>query len=159
MTCSTPLGRNSRIEGERRRDVALERLAIHREAIVRRGQRALLELLLEGRPTVNADDVRAAVELPSGVDARCLGSVPRPLATAGIITPAGYIRSCRPERHASPIQNWRLVNTLAARRWLDSHPDESLAQEERPPAGTDERSKASTTLPPGKGVEGNGQTL
>ena len=61
--------------------------------------------------------------LPEGLDARCLGAVPIGLARAGIIRSAGYVRSGRPERHASPIQLWTLADRAAAIAWLRAHPE------------------------------------
>ncbi|MCQ8205440.1 hypothetical protein NP569_24435, partial [Vibrio parahaemolyticus] len=52
--------------------------------------------------TATADDVRDAVELPPGVDPRCLGAVPGELADAGIIRATGYVRTTRPAAHARP---------------------------------------------------------
>ena len=62
------------------------------KAIVERGRRVLLLRLL-GSPTATADDVRQALDLPEGLDARCSGAVPIGLARAGIIRSAGYVRS------------------------------------------------------------------
>lgn len=109
-------------EGERRKADVLADLAARREVIVRRGRRAMLQrLLLEGQAT--SDDVRAAVELPDGVDGRCLGAVPGPLAAARIIALGGYTKTARPERHASVIGRWVLADADAARRWLAENPD------------------------------------
>ena len=81
----------------------------------------LLRLLDAG--TATADDVRAAVELPDGIDPRCLGAVPGPLADAGIIRRADYRPSSRPERHASIIAIWALADRAAALAWLAVHPE------------------------------------
>ena len=109
-------------EGERRRDAAHALLAAHRAVYVRRGRRALLEqLLLSG--TASADDVRALVRLPDGIDPRCLGPVPGPLRRARIIRRADYMPSHRPERHASIIAVWQLADRAAACDWLGAHPD------------------------------------
>ena len=62
-------------EGERRKLDALALLSAHREAVIRRAQRALLTVLLEtGSATV--DDVRELVELPPGVGPKCFGAAP-----------------------------------------------------------------------------------
>ena len=109
-------------EGERRRDERLATLEARRAVIVRRGRRALLaKVLADG--TATADDVRAAIALPDGVDPRCLGAVPGPLAAAGLIALDGYQRAARPERHASVIARWRLADADAARLWLTANPD------------------------------------
>lgn len=103
-----------------------EKLNIYEEnrgVYVNRGRRALLIRLLE-ICTATADDVYSAVELPAEIDPRCLGSVPGPLARAKIIHPAGFVKSNRPERHASYIQRWELTDQEAARQWLQDHPDQ-----------------------------------
>lgn len=108
-------------EGERLKDVALSLLSARREALIRLGRRALLNTLLE-RGTATADDVRAAVEVPEGVDPKALGAVPGELATAGIIRRDGYVRTCRPEAHARPVSIWRMADASKAERWLATHP-------------------------------------
>jgi hypothetical protein len=90
--------------------------------LVRRGRRALLlRLLAAGVAT--ADDVRAAVELPPGVNPKLFGAVPRPLAEAGIIRPAGYTTTDRPPGHGHTIRRWALADRVAALAWLAAHPD------------------------------------
>ena len=108
-------------EGERRKENTLATFEARRETIVIAGRRVLLLRLLES-PTATADDVREALELPTGLDARCLGAVPSGLARAGIIRSAGYVRSERPERHASPIQVWTLADHAGAIAWLRTIP-------------------------------------
>ena len=108
--------------GERHKAEAFDVLAATREVYINRGRRALLLRLLEvGSAT--ADDVRAAVELPEDIDPRCLGVVPNPLATAKIIEAVGFAKSARPNRHASYIQVWTLLDRKAAVDWLAFHPD------------------------------------
>ena len=109
-------------EGERLKADALTLLEAHREVYVRRGRRAMLEALLHNG-TATADDVRSAIDLPPGMDPRCLGSVPGVLAYAKIIRAAGFVRSARPERHASWLQVWELADRATAERWLRDHPD------------------------------------
>ncbi len=116
---SPPAGRH---EGERRKREALALLEARRRVYVRRGRRALLRrLLVVGSAT--ADDVRAAVELPTGLNAKLFGAVPGPLAEAGIIQPAGFVKTKRPEGHARPVQLWQLADRAAALSWLAAHPD------------------------------------
>lgn len=111
-----------RDEGEAKKQDRLALLRERRAGYVRCGQRALLTCLLD-KTTATADDVRQAVDLPSHVDARCLGAVPGPLAKAGIIRSLGYTKSLRPERHASPILVWMLADRAAALGWLVANPD------------------------------------
>jgi hypothetical protein len=115
--------RSGMTEGEKQKADALALLEARRKVYVRRGRRALLSAMLAGDGTASADDVYAAVELSPGIDPRCLGSVPGRLAYDHIIRPAGFIRSARPERHASYIQVWELADHAAAERWLLDHPD------------------------------------
>lgn len=108
--------------GEQRKLDVLATLEARREPIVQLGRRALLLKLLESPgATATADDVRDAVRLPAGVDPRCLVAVPGTLARAGIIRGAGFIKSSRPERHASYIAAWELADRRAAEAWLRSH--------------------------------------
>lgn len=109
-------------EGERRRDAAHDLLRTRRAVFVRRGQRALLLRLLHAG-TATADDVAAAVTLPPDIDGRCLGAAPGPLVRLGLVELAGYERSSRPHRHASPQAVWKLRDRDGAAQWLDAHPD------------------------------------
>jgi hypothetical protein len=109
-------------EGERRRDAALTLLESQRAVLIRRARRAfLLRLLAVGSAT--ADDVRAAVELPSGIDPNLFGCVPSLFARLGIVAFAGFDTSRRPARHAGLNRVWELIDPPAALRWLADHPD------------------------------------
>lgn len=110
-------------EGDRRKRQALANLSARRGPVVTQGRRVMLRLLLDGQPTVTADDVRESVHSVAGVDPRCFGAVPGELARAGIIRAAGYMRSTRPEAHARPVCVWELVDREAAQRWLRLHPE------------------------------------
>lgn len=101
---------------------AMAVLAVQREAVVRRGQRALLTALLS-LGTATADEVRDAVDLPDGIDPVCLGAVPLALVRAGIIRRAGFTPTCRPMAHARPLTVWTLADQAAAERWLLAHPE------------------------------------
>ncbi len=113
---------NGRADGERRKLGAHAVLEAHREAIILRGRRALLDALLT-RDTASADDVRAGVELPAGIDPVCLGAVPGPLARARIIRADGFAKTCRAIGHARPVTRWALLDRTAAIAWLRDHPD------------------------------------
>jgi hypothetical protein len=114
---------HERNEGERRKQDVLQTLAAHREAYVNRGRRVLLERLLS-HGLATADDVRRAVELPGKIDPRCLGSVPGPLARAGIIRCTGSTKTKRAKAHARKIEVWALADRAAALAWLAAHPDQ-----------------------------------
>src|SRR5262249_45353410 len=92
-----------------------------RRVYVRRGRRALLARLLAAG-TATADDVRAAVELPPGLNPTLFGTVPGQLAEAGIIRAAGFVPTARPQGHARPVQLWQLTDRTAAVAWLAAHP-------------------------------------
>ncbi|MHB1035741.1 MAG: hypothetical protein ACYC35_12925 [Pirellulales bacterium] len=102
---------------------ALADLEARRGVYVLRARRAMLSAMILGDGTANADDVRADLDLPKAIDARCLGSVPTLLARLGIIEAAGFVRSERPERHASYIQVWKLANRPKAIAWLADNLD------------------------------------
>jgi len=108
--------------GERRKERILNDLAIRREVYVNRARRALLKKILrEG--VACADDVYGDAGIPEGIDPRCLGTVPGPLARLGIIRRTDFAKSNRPERHASFISRWSLANPAKASQWLATHPD------------------------------------
>lgn len=111
-----------RAEGEWRKADRLDLLEARRQIYIHRGRRALLLRLLECG-TATADDVRAAVELPPGINAKLFGAVPTPLAKAGLICSAGFARTSRATAHARPVTEWALVDRDAATRWLTTHAD------------------------------------
>jgi len=112
---------DSRRDGERRKDAAFVLLEVRRECYVREARRALLEVLL-ANGVATADDVRARVELPKGINPKAFGAVPSVLARVGIIRRDGFTRSTRPQAHARPVSIWKLADAVAAKRWLASHP-------------------------------------
>ncbi len=109
-------------EGERRKQDAFVTLSAHREAVIRRAQRALLIVLLETGSAM-ADDVRKLVALPPTIGPKVFGAVPLPLARAGIIRADGFSKTCRPVGHARPVTLWALADRAAAVQWLADHPD------------------------------------
>ncbi len=115
------------IDGDTLKQNALKLLEAERRELALEGRRALLNALLK-RGIATADEVYAGVELPPGVDPRCLGAVPGPLVKRGIITSLGYTKSKRPGRHASPVQMWQLKDRTAALAWLATHSREQEAQ-------------------------------
>ena len=115
-------GQRGPTEGEARKHERPTLLRERRAIYVRRSQRALLARLLDAE-TATADDVYESVELPPSIDSRCLGAVTGSLARAGVIRSPGYVKSARPERHASPIQVWTLADRAAAAAWLGANPD------------------------------------
>ncbi|TWT37013.1 hypothetical protein KOR34_19590 [Posidoniimonas corsicana] len=117
----TPRNRDQRPpEGERRKDAALLLLEARRESYVRQARRVLLEILLrDGIATM--DDVRAAVELPDGVNPKLFGAVPTVLARAGVIRRDDWVPTRRAEAHARRLTRWRLADVRKAERWLAAH--------------------------------------
>lgn len=110
------------LDGAERRDAALDLLRERRAVLVRRGARLLAGRLLEFG-TATLDDIAAELETPPDLDRRLVGAVPATLAKAGVAALAGYVRSTRPERHASVLAVWRLADRAAAVAWLADHPD------------------------------------
>src|SRR5262249_44911802 len=111
-----------RLEGERLKLAAHTLLEARREVYVRRGRRALLLQLLDAG-TATADDVRAVVELPPGLNPKLFGAVPRPLAKAGMIRAVGHVPTSRKEGHGRPVMRWQLADRDAALAWLGVNPD------------------------------------
>jgi len=109
-------------EGERRRDAALDLLRDRRAALVRHGARLLASRLLDAG-TATMDDIAPELETPPDLDRRLVGAIPSTLAKAGVAALTGYVRSTRPERHASVLGVWRLADRDAALAWLDANPD------------------------------------
>jgi hypothetical protein len=109
-------------EGEHRRDAALDLLRERRAALVRRGARLLAARLLHCG-TATMDDIAAELETPPDLDRRLVGAIPSTLAKAGVAALAGYVRSARPERHASVLAVWQLTDADAALAWLAENPD------------------------------------
>jgi hypothetical protein len=114
---------------------ALALLVNHRQAVIRRAQRALLTVLIE-TGSATADDVRALVELPVGVGPKCFGAAPGRLARAKIIRPAGFTKTARPVGHARPVTVWELADRDRALRWLRDHPDLPDPEESEAVAGS-----------------------
>lgn len=110
------------LDGEARKWAAHHLLACTRERVVRRARRALLMHLL-AHGTATADDVRAVVELPPGLNPKAFGAVPGPLAEAGIIRAAGFAKTARATGRARPVTVWRLADAAAATVWLLANPE------------------------------------
>ncbi len=101
-------------------------LALHdarRPALLRAARRfVLLKLLADPGTPVTADDVRAAVELPPGVNPKAFGATFSPLALAGIVRAAGHAKSARKSAHARLVTIWRLNDAAKALAWLRDNP-------------------------------------
>jgi hypothetical protein len=126
-----------RADGERAKASALALLEARREVFILRGRRALLTAMLTGDGTATADDVRAAVDLPADMDPRCLGTVPGRLGYDRIIRAAGFVRSGRPQRHASYIQRWALADRGSSRLTRPGRPGRRRARLSLPSQRTD----------------------
>jgi hypothetical protein len=109
-------------DGDSRRDAALELLREYRAMLVRRVQRAYLELLLDAGPSTT-DPVRDAVPIPAGTDPRLVGAAVRHLAELDLIHRAGLSRSRRPEAHGRDLPIWAVSCRAAALAWLADHPE------------------------------------
>lgn len=111
-----------RLEGERRRDLALELLRLHRAALTRRLQRAFLTHLLSHGPDTS-DAVRFAVPMPPGIRPCCVGGAVRGLATLRLIHKLRRAQSVRPEAHGRDLPEWEVTDCAAAADWLAVHPE------------------------------------
>jgi hypothetical protein len=111
-----------RAEGERRRDTALALLRDRRAVLVRRFQRAYLDLLLTCGPST-CDPVRDMVPIPPGLDPRLIGAAVRALGEWGLTRRAGLTRSVRPEAHGRDLAVWGIADRAAALAWLARHPE------------------------------------
>jgi len=107
--------------GETRRDAALNLLADRRPVLVRDIRRAAVRLALTG-DTFTADDLRAAVDIPDGINPVVVGSAVRALAVAKIIRKDGSRNSKRKRAHARPNAVWTLADRAAAVAWLAANP-------------------------------------
>lgn len=112
----------TRDTGERRKQHALFRLEATRARLIQSARRALLLHLLE-HCTGTIDAVRAAVDVPDGINPKAFGAVPKALATAGVIRSTGFTRTARAVGHARPVQRWELADPAAAVAWLNDHPE------------------------------------
>jgi len=113
---------DDRPDGEARKRAAHRLLEAHRERLVRAARRAILRHLLD-HGTATADDVRAAVPLPPGIDPTCFGPVPGLLAKARIIRAVGFQKTARAVANARQNRVWALVDDAAAVAWLAANPE------------------------------------
>lgn len=109
-------------EGERRRDVGMDRAAHRKKRLIWRGQLRLLRAILSNPArTATTDDAcrDRGAEFDDGGKWR--GSVPLALARRGLIQRVGFTTSSRPSRHAGYVAIWRADDDDAVRRhiiWL-----------------------------------------
>lgn len=109
---------NGPLEGEARRDAALNLLRQHRAALIRQFQFAAIRVALE-TGEVTADDVRPLVEIPPGISPKLVGTAFRDLADAGFLRRDGFRNSRRALAHARPLSVWRLADPAAAAAFLE----------------------------------------
>ena len=83
-------------------------------------RRLFLERLLQdGQATCEMQEI---LPRPEGVSPQTLGSIPRPLAAAGLISPMGASRANRAARHGGLSTVWRLADRRGAERYLNTIP-------------------------------------
>jgi hypothetical protein len=109
-------------EGERAKSPAIDLWAARRELLLK-GRRTLVAAAL-CHGTASADDVRARVDLPPGVDPKCFGLVPGPLVRARVIEPVGVAQTRRPIAHARHVTVWKLVDPAVAATWLTENSEQ-----------------------------------
>jgi hypothetical protein len=107
--------------GNTRKQAAHTRLEAQRERYVRLGRRAFLVHLIE-HGSATADDTRAVIELPDGINPKLFGAVPGPLARAGIIRRVAFTTTTRAVAHARPVSVWALADEAKAHAWLVENP-------------------------------------
>lgn len=113
--------------GEALKNAALLLHEAQRSGLLLEVRRRFVQCLL-ARGTATVDDARAGVVIPTGIDPVCLGAVPGALARANIIRRNGYRASMRPEAHARPLSEWRLLDSEKAKAWLRAHPERPAVQ-------------------------------
>ncbi|MFO0885918.1 MAG: hypothetical protein U0894_17325 [Pirellulales bacterium] len=102
-------------KGRRRKDRGMAAALSGKCLLVAKGQLAFLEALLRSPDgTATIDDATDDLSKKFDDDGKWRGSIPRSLATRGIIEKAGYATSCRPSRHACPTTRWRLKDRAKA---------------------------------------------
>lgn len=113
---------NAKREGEHRKGEAFANLEAHRELVLLKARRVFAAVLLEkGRCTI--DDVRAAVELPAGLNPVCFGPVPTSFARQRFIERVGFVDTTRAEARCRPVSIWELKSPSGLAQWLLDHPD------------------------------------
>jgi hypothetical protein len=109
-------------EGDRRRDLALNRLRTARSGLVRRLMRVFLQHLIDNGPDTS-DALRTLVPIPAGVDPRVVGAAVRGLSEKSLITSIGRRKSGRGVAHARKLDLWTIADLDSARLWLVTYPD------------------------------------
>ena len=123
-------------DGEARKLQAHGFLRARRREVTQRAARLYVAIAMR-TGIVTGDDVREELgDLPPGINAVCLGSVPGELARAGIIAADGFMKSRRPEAHARPITRWRLLSSAAALAWLRTNTPRPADATETPAPAT-----------------------
>jgi hypothetical protein len=110
------------LDGDRLRDLALDRLRKSRSALIRRLTRAFLQHLIDHGPDTS-DAVRDLVPIPAGVDPRVVGAAVHSLAKSHLINSIGRRKSSRCVAHARKLDLWAVADLDSARLWLLTHPD------------------------------------
>ncbi len=96
-------------------------LQMLRAGIIRAAQRALIDAILVNGEA-SADDIRAVVVIPDGVNPSIVGTAIRLLAQDGIIVPVSTKTAQRPIAHAHLFRVWRLADRDQGNVWLASNP-------------------------------------
>ena len=111
--------------GKRERDAALEAHERHRTALRQAARRLLVRIALE-RGEASIDDVAERLDVPDGVDRRCLGGLAHGIA---FLSELAWRPSRRPERHASRVVVYGIADRDAALLWLREHPGPVAGQQ------------------------------
>lgn len=108
--------------GEQLKEAALTTLEATRAALILEARRVMVRRLLAAG-TATADDIRAGLVIPDGIDPKCLGVVPRLLCNLKLIRPGGFKPTTRAEAHCRPVRIWALADPKGAQAWLDQTAD------------------------------------
>lgn len=135
----TPLPTNrqsNRAAGQNRKDAGMSLAASRRQLAIWRGQLSLLEAIRRSPDRqASTDDTVDDLGAEWADGGRWRGSIPKPLAKAGLIRKAGVVESSRASRHRGLLTQWQGIDDLA----IDRHKQHlraviAQAEAEMPPS-------------------------
>jgi hypothetical protein len=116
-----------RAEGERRRDAGIDLAARRREVLILAGQIAFLNALLSSADRrATTDDITEDLFASFPDAGKWRGSIPRGLASRGLLKKDGYRESTRAARNRGTVAVWVAADSDAA---LTAHRDQLQFQQ------------------------------